>query len=250
MSGGEIVLVAVAGLACGAINALAGGGSLVLFPALLATGMGSLAANVTNSVSTWPGYIGSVSGFRDELRAEAPRLRRLALVTVVGSVVGCTVLLLTPTGAFDRIVPVLVLFAAALLAGQPFVARRVGAPVDHAPRMRRAQLVAVGLASVYGGYFGAALGVIFLGVLALTIDAPLRQLNGLKSGLSLVDATVSVVIFGVFGPVQWTAVAVAAPATLVGGYIGARLALRVNDAHLRYAIVAFAVAVAVVLFAR
>jgi uncharacterized membrane protein YfcA len=247
MSGGEVALLLVAGLACGAVNALAGGGSLILFPALAATGMGTLAANVTNSVATWPGYLGSVAGFREELRLHAHRVARLGFVTIVGSIVGCVLLLSTSTEAFDRIVPVLVLAAAGLLAIQPAVARRVGAPVDHGPRMRRAQLVAVGLAAVYGGYFGAALGVIFLGVLALTVDAPLRELNGLKSGLSTIDATVSVVVFGLFGPVDWAAVAIAAPATLVGGYLGARGARRVDDQLLRRGVIGFAVVVALVL---
>lgn len=250
MSGAEVVLVLAAGLACGAVNAMAGGGSLLLFPALVATGMGTLAANVTNSVATWPGYVGSIGGFREELALHRHRLRRLGVATVAGSVVGCTLLLATPSEAFDAIVPVLVLAAAGLLAVQPAVARRVGAPVDHHRRTQRAQLVAVGLAAIYGGYFGAALGVIFLGVLALTIDAPLRELNGLKAGLSTVDATVSVVVFGLFGPVQWSAVAVAAPATLVGGYVGARLARRVPDRVLRAGVIGFAVVVAVLLALR
>lgn len=249
MSGAEVVLILVAGLACGAVNALAGGGSLILFPALVATGMGTLAANVTNSVSTWPGYVGSVGGFREELRRQRHRLRRLAVATVLGSAVGCALLLATPTAAFDAIVPVLVLLAAGLLAVQPAVARRVGAPVDHHRRTQRAQLVAIGFAAIYGGYFGAALGVIFLGVLALTVDAPLRELNGLKAGLSTIDATVSVVAFGLFGPVEWGAVAIAAPATLVGGYLGARAARRVPERVLRPAVIGFAVVVAIALWA-
>ncbi len=172
------------------------------------------------------------------------------MATVIGSVVGCTLLLATPTEAFDAIVPILVVAAALLLAAQPTVARRVGVPVDEHRRTQRAQLVAVAFAAVYGGYFGAALGVIFLGVLALTIDAPLRELNGLKAGLSTIDASVSLVIFGLFGPVQWGAVAVAAPATLVGGYLGARAARRVPDRVLRPAVIAFAIAVAIVLAVR
>jgi uncharacterized membrane protein YfcA len=247
MSAGEVVLILAAGLACGAVNAVAGGGSLILFPALAATGMGTLAANVTNSVATWPGYLGSVAGFRAELRLHRHRVSRLAVSTVIGSIIGCALLLSTSTEAFDRIVPLLVLLAAALLAVQPAVAKRVGAPVDHGPRMRRAQIVAVGLASIYGGYFGAALGVMFLGVLALTVDAPLRELNGLKAGLSVIDATVSVIVFGVFGPVEWGAVAIAAPATLVGGFVGARMSRRVDDRKLRLAVIGFAVAVAVAL---
>jgi uncharacterized membrane protein YfcA len=244
---GDVLLVALAGLACGAVNALAGGGSLILFPALMATGMGSLAANVTNSVSTWPGYIGSTLGFREEIRDQRHRLPRLAVATLAGSVVGCTLLLVTPPDAFDAIVPLLVLVAAGLLAIQPTVARRVGTPVDGHPGTQRLQLAGVFCASIYGGYFGAALGVIFLAVLALTIAEPLKRLNGLKACLSLLDATVSLVIFGLFGPVEWLAVAIAAPAALVGGYLGAHGARRVDDGVLRTGIVVFAVVVAIYL---
>ncbi|MCU1371455.1 MAG: hypothetical protein JWO77_2649 [Ilumatobacteraceae bacterium] len=247
VSGGDVLLIGLAGLACGAINALAGGGSLILFPALIAAGLGPLAANVTNSVSTWPGYLGSSLGFRDELRSQGHRLPRLALATLAGSAIGCILLLVTPPDAFDAIVPVLVLLAAGLLAIQPAVARRVGEPVEDHPRARRLQLAAVFGASIYGGYFGAALGVIFLAVLALTIAEPLKRLNGLKAGLSVVDATVSLVIFGLFGPVNWVAVAIAAPAALVGGYLGAHGAKRVDDKVLRVAVVVFAVIVAVYL---
>ena len=244
-----MLLVALAGLACGAVNALAGGGSLILFPALLATGLGPLAANVTNSVSTWPGYLGSSLGFRSELESQRHRLAPLALATLCGSIVGCTLLLVTPPEAFDALVPVLVLLAAGLLAVQPMVAKRVGEPVEQHRGTRRFQLLAVFGASIYGGYFGAALGVIFLSVLALTIAEPLRRLNGLKAGLSVVDSTVSLVIFGLFGPVDWMAVAIAAPAALVGGYVGAHAARRVDDRLLRIGVITLAVAVAIYLAA-
>ena len=135
-----MLLVFLAGLACGAVNALAGGGSLILFPALIATGMGPLAANVTNSVSTWPGYLGSSLGFRTELEAQRHRLPRLAIATLGGSAVGCTLLLVTPPDAFDALVPLLVLLAAVLLAIQPAVARRVGQPVEGHVGARRFQL--------------------------------------------------------------------------------------------------------------
>lgn len=240
----------LAGFACGAVNAVAGGGSLILFPALVATGMGTLAANVTNSVSTWPGYVGSVAGFRPELESQRHRLPKLAIATAAGSLTGCVLLLVTPVEAFDRVVPVLVLVAAALLAAQPAVARRVGEAGTGHPRVGHVQIGAVFLAAVYGGYFGAALGVIFLAVLGLTIAEPLRRLNGLKAAMSVVDATVSVVVFGLFGPVRWSAVALAAPAALVGGYLGARVARRIPDRPLRLGVVTFAVAVAIVLALR
>ncbi|MGI8755431.1 MAG: sulfite exporter TauE/SafE family protein [Acidimicrobiales bacterium] len=250
MSGGEIALVALAGLACGAVNAVAGGGSLILFPALIATGMGTLAANVTNSVATWPGYLGGAYGFREELGSQRHRLPPLVVATLAGSTTGCVLLLVTPSGAFDAIVPVLVAAASLLLAVQPIVARRAGEPTDGSRVHQRAQVVSIFLATIYGGYFGGALGVIVLGVLSLTVPETLRRLNGLKNGLSVVDASVSVVVFGLFGPVQWVAVAVAAPATLVGGYLGARMARRINDRVLRWCVVVFGLGVATYLAVR
>jgi uncharacterized membrane protein YfcA len=250
VSGAEVVLVAVAGLLCGAVNALAGGGSLILFPALVATGMGTLPANVTNAVSTWPGYVGSLHGFRAEVEEQRHHLPRLGVASAVGALVGSGLLLVTPSDAFDQVVPLLVLAAAVLLAVQPRIARRIGSPRHRPDARHHGREISVALASVYGGYFGAALGVILLGVLGLTIDASLRRLNGLKAAISLVVASVTLVVFALFGPVQWSAVAVAAPATLVGGYLGARASRRVPDTVLRAAVVVLAVGVSIVLAAR
>ncbi|MCB1031024.1 MAG: sulfite exporter TauE/SafE family protein [Acidimicrobiales bacterium] len=249
MSGLEAALVFAAGFACGVVNAIAGGGSLILFPALAATGMGTLSANVTNSVATWPGYLGSVWGFRKELEGKHRFLMPLAMATVVGSVIGCWLLLSTSTEMFDQIVPVLVLAAGALVAVQPRLSARVAAGEGRSRRAKIVQLIAIGAAAVYGGYFGAALGVIFLGVLGLTVGGSLRELNALKAALSLIDATVSVVAFSAFGPVRWGAVLVAAPAALIGGYVGARLARRIDPDLLRILVVGFSVLVAVALFA-
>jgi uncharacterized membrane protein YfcA len=246
----DALLLAGAGMLAGGVNAVAGGGSLLLFPTLVATGYGTLAANVTNSVSLWPGYLGGVAGFRAELAGQRGRVASLTLTAVLGAAAGCVLLLATPESAFDAVVPFLVLAASLLLALQPRIATLVGPPsADH--REGRALLYpAIGLGAVYGGYFGGALGVILLGVLALTVHDTLRRLNGLKAVLSLVVATVTVVAFGLFGPVDWAAVALIAPASLLGGFLGARLARRLNDQVLRWAVVVFGVLVAVLLFLR
>jgi uncharacterized membrane protein YfcA len=243
-----VALVVVAGFGCGLVNAVAGGGSLLLFPALAATGMGTLAANVTNAVSTWPGYLGSAYGFREELVAQRHRAPRLVVAAALGAAVGAALLLATPTEAFDVVVPFLVVAAGALVAAQPAIARRVGEPMEGARRHRWAQLGSVFVASIYGGYFGAALGVVYLGVLALTIAEPLRRLNGLKAAMSVAGATVGVVAFGLFGPVEWWAVALAAPSALVGGYLGSHASRRIDERVLRIAIVAFSLVVAVILW--
>lgn len=249
-----MVLVATAGLACGIVNSIAGGGSLLLFPALLSTGMGSLAANVTNSVATWPGYVGGVAGYRHDLADQRDRLRPLAVATVAGSIVGCTLLLLTPEGAFDVVVPFLVLAATALTALQPWAKGRLLARSGSGPTATRAPgraaTFGIGLAAVYGGYFGGALGVIFLAVLGLTVVDALGRLNAAKAVLTLVDASVSVVVFGLFGPVQWAAVALAAPGTLLGGFVGARIARRLDERVLRASVVGFGLVVGIYLLIR
>jgi uncharacterized protein len=239
------ILTAAAGLVAGAVNAIAGGGSLLLFPALVAVGYGTLAANVTNSVALWPGYVGGVLGFRADLGGQRRRLLGLSAIAAVGAVGGCVLLLATPEGAFDVVVPFLVLAASLLLAVQPRVKKLVGSR----PRPR-VLYPAVLAAAVYGGYFGGALGVILLGTLALTVPEPLRRLNAIKALLSLVVSTVTVVAFGVFGPVDWVAVAVIAPAALAGGYLGAKLARRIDDELLRRLVVVFGIVVAVLLYVR
>lgn len=250
MNVGTAAFLAGAGFLAGAVNAVAGGGSLIVFPALVAGGLGTLAANVTNSVALWPGYIGGVLGFRSELAGQRSRAAALAGLAVAGAAVGCVLLLATPPSAFDIVVPFLVLFASLLLAAQPRIAAALGRPSADHRDARRVLYPAVALAAVYGGYFGGALGVILIGTLALTVQDSLRRLNALKSVLSLVVATVTVFVFGVFGPVDWAAVAVVAPASLLGGFAGARAARRLNDRVLRWCVVGFGLVVAVLLFVR
>jgi uncharacterized membrane protein YfcA len=245
----DLLLVGGVAFLAGGINSIAGGGSLILFPTLVALGMGTVAANVTNSVAQWPGYLGGVAGFRSEYTGQRRRLLRLGLVAVLGGTAGSVLLLTTPSEAFDVVVPLLVLMASLLLAAQPLLTRRLKAE-EGAERPDPAWLyVALFLATVYGGYFGGALGVILVGVLGVALHR-LKLANALKSAISAVTATVSIVVFGVFGPVDWLVVAVAAPATLVGGFLGARVATRIPATPLRALIVVFGIAVSGYLFTR
>lgn len=246
----DAAIVAAAGLACGVVNSIAGGGSLILFPSLLATGMPTLNANVTNSVATWPGYVGGVVGFRREIADQRSRLPKLVVATLAGSIIGCTALLLTPEGAFDVVVPFLVLFATLLTALQPAAKRRLARSGATRDTVGTAAIVGIFCAALYGGYFGGALGVIIVGVLGLTIHDTFKRLNSSKALLTLVDASVSVVVFGLFGPVEWGFVAIAAPATLLGGYLGAHAAKRLDERVLRGSVVAIGLAVSIYLFVR
>lgn len=249
-SPGALAFLLVAGLLAGAVNAVAGGGSLLVFPALLAVGFPPLNANVTNSIAQWPGYLGLVAGARHDLRGQRRRALLTTSVGVAGSAVGCALLLVLPGEVFDAVVPVLVLAASAVLGAQPWIRRWIGAPDPGGPDRNRVLLPAVFLAAVYGGYFGGALGVILIATLALCAHDRLVRLNALKGLLSLVIATVTVVIFAVAAPVDWLAVALLAPTTLVGGFLGAKLARRMPEEVLRWCVVALGVAVGIYLLVR
>jgi uncharacterized protein len=251
-----------AGLAAGTVNAVAGGGTLITFPALVAVGLAPVPANVTNSIAVCPGYLASVYGSREDLTAMAARRGRATLLALVptalcGMAVGCALLLLTPARAFEIVVPLLILGAAGLLAFGDRLGRRLRSSVDAGPDgapLTRGRVVAlhavVGLSSVYGGYFGAGLGVILVATLGIVLGDSLPRVSALKNALSLVVGLGTVVVFALFGPVHWVAVAVLAPSTLVGGYIGARVARRLPARVLRWSIVTIGVAVAAVLSVR
>jgi uncharacterized protein len=245
MTAADAVLLAAAGLATGAINAVAGGGSLVSFPALLATGHGALAANVTNLVATLPGYLSASATSRHELRGQRVRVRILSMAAAVGAAAGTALLLLGPEDVFKSLAPWLVLLACALLAVQPLVSRWVS--TRHAHVAPRRLVGAVGLASIYGGYFGAGLGIVLLAALGLTLDDDLRILNAIKQVLSLTVAVVSAVAVALFGPVDWGAALIVGAGTLAGGRIGVGVARRLPEPVLRGAVIALGVTVAVVL---
>jgi hypothetical protein len=240
-----LAFLLVAGLLAGAVNAVAGGGSLLVFPALLAVGFPPLAANVTNSVAQWPGYLGIVAGARQDLTGRRSRILRTGVVAALGSAVGCGLLLVLPGAVFDAVVPALVIAASIVMALGPWIKRRIGGPpaVD-----RNAVLLpAVFLAAVYGGYFGGALGVILVATLSVLAADTLVRLNALKGLLSLVIATVTVVIFAIGAPVDWLAVALLAPTTLVGGFLGSKVARRLPEQALRWAVVVLGLAVGIAL---
>jgi uncharacterized membrane protein YfcA len=247
----HILLLAAAGVAAGVVNAVAGGGSLITFPTLLAVGLPSVDANVTNSVSVFPGYVSSVVGSRADLAGQGRRLRAIVPTSVVGAAGGCALLLLTPARAFELVVPFLVLGAAATLAFQQRLRRLVGHPRALSERRRTITLQSVVfVGAIYGGYFGAALGVMYVAALALVLDESLNRINALKNVLSAAVGLVTVVVFAIFAPIHWGAALILAPATVVGGYAGARLARRLPARVLRTIIVTFGTAIGLLLLYR
>ncbi|WP_017976278.1 sulfite exporter TauE/SafE family protein [Actinopolyspora halophila] len=241
----EPVLLAVAGLVSGCINAVAGGGSLLVFPALLGTGLPPLAANVTNSVAQGPGFVGAALSQRRDLVSNGRRLLSVSIAAVLGSGGGCALLLTLPGEVFDAVVPALVGLSAVLMAFQNRIRKWLGNPDQHGPDKTVLLTAGILLASVYGGYFGGARSVIFVVILVLTANATLRTLNAAKNWLSLLGSAVTVVIYALFAPVDWVAVAALVPTTLLGGVIGGKVAQRLPAAGLRWTVVVIAAAVAI-----
>jgi uncharacterized membrane protein YfcA len=247
----EVALLAAAGFVAGAVNAVAGGGSLISFPALLAVGYPSVAANVTNAVAVLPGYVGGSLAYRRELGGQGRRIAALGATSVVGAIVGARLLIATPGQLFERVVPFLILFSCALLAVEPAISRRLAPTSQGRPAHRALGLHAGQLAtSVYGGYFGAGLGILLLAVLGLGLRDDLHRLNALKGVLSLIVGAASVAYFALFGPVGWSAAGVMVATSLVGGQVGVTVARRVSPAMLRWMVVAVGVVVSAVLLAR
>jgi uncharacterized protein len=246
----EVLLLLAAGLAAGTVNAIAGGGSLITFPALLAVGLAPVPANVSNSVAVFPGYLSSVAGSWRDLPSRR-RLLPLVPTAVLGTAAGCALLLATPARAFEVVVPFLVLGATAVLAFQDQLRRVVGHPHERSPRRRTLALQAiVALGSVYGGYFGAALGVMLVAGIALVVESTLARVSAIKNLLSAIVGMTTLVVFALFGPVNWAAAAVLVPATVVGGYTGARLVRRLPSAVLKAVIVVFGTAIGLLLLYR
>jgi uncharacterized membrane protein YfcA len=241
---GEAAALVAGGLLAGAINAIAGGGSLITFPLLVAIGLPGVAANVSNALSVAPGYAASVVGSRPDLAGQGRRIVTILPTIVVGALCGSGILLLTPRGVFDVVVPFLLLAAAFLMAFQERLRELAGGGRRNSTVLMQLAVFGCG---VYGGYFNAAMGVLLIAFLSLVLDEPLRRISALKNVFSAVVGTTTVLVYSIFGPVNWAAVAVLAPATVVGGYVGARLARKMPSEVLRWTIVAFTVIVAVVL---
>jgi len=247
-------------LVAGAINALAGGGTLVSFPTLVAIGVPALSANVTNTVALCPGYFSGAWAQRDDLRSQRTRLRWLAAAAGLGGLTGSALLEVTSEATFRAAVPWLVLLSCGLLAGQDRVRRWVGkgpaaeAGTGPAPARdgvpSRWLLLLTYLGAVYGGFFGAGLGIMLLALLGLFLEDTLVRVNALKQALSLAINVLAAIFFAASGHVRWELVPVMAVAAVIGGTVGGRLVRVVNPVWLRRAVVVFGVAVAIDFFLR
>jgi uncharacterized membrane protein YfcA len=248
----SVGLLAAAFIA-GAINAVAGGGSLVSFPALIAAGYATKTANVTNTVALWPGYIGGSYGYRGELQRQRRRIVALAVPSILGGLLGSAILLYTPGSAFDAIVPFLILFACLVMALQDRLSAFAAShslQAQHADHIPPPLNVGTFALSIYGGYFGAGLGILLFAGLAILLPDDIQHTNALKGLLSALINAVALIYFVAFGPVRWLPAVIMAVGALAGGYLGVGIARRLGKRWLRISVVAYGVVVAVVLLLR
>lgn len=233
--------LAGAGVVAGTVNTIAGAGSLLTFPALLAAGLPPLSANVTNCLGMVPGGISGAYGMRDQLQGQRATVLRWCLWAAVGSLLGAGLLLALPSSAFDRIVPVLVGAAGVLVLLQPVVVRRTRRANGHVSRATGPTIAGV---AVYSGYFGAAQGVMFIGALGIVAPQPLPRTNAVKNVLSFTGNGAAGVVYAIAAPVDWTAALLLAVGSACGGPLGAALSRRIPAGPLRVGIAAIALGVA------
>lgn len=248
----DLLMATLAAVAAGAINALAGGGTLLTFPALVALGVPPVAANVTNTIALCPGYVGGTLAQRADLRGQRARLWRLVPAAAAGGVLGGWLLLATGEKVFRGLIPWLILAASLLLAVQgpvrAWLIRRLGQ--GRQSHLERAAWLPVGLAAIYGGYFGAGLSVIVLAALGLTTSDSLTRLNALKQMVAFTVNVAAALFFVFTGPVVWPLALVMAMGALAGGALGGRLAGRMQPTVLRWIVVGLGVVVASAYFVR
>ena len=239
----DFALVAAAAFAAGMVNALAGGGTLITFPVMTAVGIPPVMANVTNAVALCPGYFGGTWAQRKDLAGQGARLKLLLPLGALGGVLGAWLLLASGEKLFRALVPWLILGASALLAAQDPLRRwliKRGRPAGDA---RLGAALPIASAAIYGGYFGAGLGVVMLATLGLTLDDSLTRLNAVKQALSFVINIAAALFFLGSDQVLWPVVGVMAVAALAGGSLGGRLASVIPAARLRLLVIAIGVGV-------
>lgn len=247
----EMLAVVVAGVFAGGINTVVGSGTLVTFPVLLAVGYPPVVANVSNGLGLVAGSVSGAVGYRRELAGQRARVYRLGAASAAGAVIGAVLLLALPARAFELIVPVLIVLALVLVVFQPWLAARLA----QRQRERHAHggvplLLGIFATGIYGGYFGAAQGVMLLALMGILMEETLQRINAVKNVLAAVANLVSGVVFVVVADVAWLAVLLLAVGSVVGGQLGARVGRRLPAVWLRAVIVVVGIAAIVQLVAR
>lgn len=228
------------------MNSVAGGGSFLSFPALLFAGVPPISANATNNAAMWVGTLGSARGYREEIRAQRRLLPPVLIVSVAGSVLGAIALLSTPAATFERLIPWLLLFATGVFAASPWLTRRG----EVAPRHARWQLAVQFVVAIYGGYFGAGMGILMLAVLAFSGLPSFNAQNAIKNVLAVAINGVALVPFAIARVVDWRFALPMAALALLGGYLGARFFRRLPQKTSRTIVIAIGAAMTAAFFIR
>lgn len=253
MTSADLLIAALAAVGAGAINALAGGGTLISFPALVAVGVPPVSANITNAVALCPGYFGATIAQLRHLRGQRSQLLLLVPVGALGGLAGGMILVRTGERTFTMLVPWMILAASLLLAVQEpvkkFIVRRLSAPAHEHHTMALSALP-VAAASVYGGFFSAGMGVLLLAVLGLTFEETLTRLNAMKQVLSFSINVAAAVFFLFSDQVVWSAAIVMAVGALIGGAFGGKLADKLSPAVLRRVVVIAGIGIAIAYWLR
>lgn len=248
----EYLFAGLAAVLAGGINALAGGGTLITFPVLTFLGVPAVSANITNTVALCPGYFGGTIAQKNDLKDQKKRLWALMPASILGGILGGFLLLRTGEKLFTELVPYLILLACVLLAVQDpvrvWLVKRMGE--HHGGNLEKLTWLPVGLASIYGGYFGAGLSVIVLSALGLTLEDSLTRLNALKQAAAFAVNAAAAAYFLFSGHVLWTVALIMAVGALLGGWLGGKLAGKIKPSTLRWTVVTIGVVVAVVYFVR
>ncbi|MEV0599031.1 sulfite exporter TauE/SafE family protein [Streptomyces sp. NPDC050315] len=255
MSVWEALAVFAAGIGAGTINTVVGSGTLITFPVLLGIGLPPVTANVSNTLGLVPGSISGAIGYRRELRGQRPRMLRFGAAAALGGLIGAVLLLALPSGAFDAIVPALIAVALVLVVLQPRLSAAVKARRARngtVPHRDGGLALLTGLlcASMYGGYFGAAQGIIYVALMGLLLDETLQRNNALKNILVLIVNAVATVFFLFVADFDWTAVLLIAVGSALGGQLGAKIGRRLPPPVLRGVIVAVGIVAIVQLLLR
>ena len=237
-----------AGLAAGTVNVIVGSGSLITFPTLLALGYPPVLANVSNNVGLVPGSGSAVVAYRREMEGQRPRLVKLGAASLTGGITGAVLLLARPSSVFKAAIPALVLLATVLMAVQPRVSAWLAARGERQVHGGAPLLVGVFLTGIYGGYFGAAQGVILISLLAIFIDDDLQRLNGTKNALALLVNGVAAIVFVLSTHIDWSVAALIAAGSIVGGQLGGHYGRRLRADILRVCIVVVGLGVSIALF--
>jgi uncharacterized protein len=253
ISGWDFVLVGCTAVAAGAINALAGGGTLITFPTLLALGVPPIVANVTNTVALCPGFIGGILAQFKDLRGQKLRFWVFLSVSAVGGMMGGALLLYTGERAFQAMVPFLILIASCLLAAQGLIRiwlMRRSTRLQAKSKSEIWAVIVIGLAAIYGGYFGVAMSVVVLSLLGLMINDTLTRLNAIKQTVAFGANGAAAVLFIFSGKIVWTIALVMAVGAAIGGSLGGRLAGHIKPDTLRWTVVSIGIVLAIIYFTR